>query len=160
MKNEDFPKPSGWRISLSIAMGVGWLIFLIIWLAFFAGDETLGFSLYQNIAIIMISILVVFVILGGSWAAWGLKYIPKEGKEMMKTTGFTSRIVVSIIIPLALIIFWIYWFYFPAENFDPYQNLAILLVSLLAVGGILGSIWAPWGMKQGKKFEDFGKEEK
>jgi hypothetical protein len=150
MDNENFPKPSGWRISLSIGMGIGWLIFLIIWLAFFAGD----YSFYRNIAIIMISILIVFLILGGSWAAWGIKFIPKEGKEILQTQGFKIRVIVSIIIPFAMIIFWIYWFYFLAENFDLYQNFAIFLVSILAVGGILGGMWAPWGMKHGEKFED------
>ena len=154
MNDEDFPKPSGWRISLSIVMSIGWLIFLIVWLAFFAGDYTL----YKNIAIIMISILVLFLILGGSWAAWGLKHMPKEGKEMMRNVGFKSRVVVSIVIPIAMIIFWIYWFYFPAENFGGYQNIAIFLVSLLIVGGILVGIWVPWGIKHGKEFEKFDNE--
>ena len=156
MKNKNMHKPPGWRVSLSIGMGIGWLIFLIIWLAFFAGD----YSAYQNIAIVLISILVVFLILGGSWASWGLKFIPKEGKEMMKAAGFTSRVVVSIIVPLALMIFWIIWFFFFAENFNVYQNIAIFLVSLLAVGGLMGGIWASWGMKHGKKFEKFYSEEK
>lgn len=154
MKDENIPKPIGLRVSLSIGMGVGWLIFLIVWLAFFAGE----YNAYQNIAIILISILVVFLVLGGSWASWGLKYIPKEGKAIMKTAGFTSRIVVSIIVPLALMIFWIIWFFFYAEGFNVYQNIAIFLVSLLAVGGILGGIWAPWSMKHGKKFEKMCEE--
>ena len=152
MNNEDFPKPSGWRISLSIGMSIGWLIFLIVWLAFFAGNYTF----YKNIAIIIISVLVVFLVLGGSWATWGLKNMPKEGKEMMKTEGFRSRVVVSIIIPFLLIIFLIYWFYFSAEDFNPYENIAILLVSLLVSGGILAGIWAPWGMKHSKEFEKCG----
>jgi hypothetical protein len=150
MNDEDFPKPSGWRISLSIGMGIGWLIFIIVWLAFFAGDYTV----YRNIAIIIISILVVFIVLGGSWAAWGLKHIPKEGKQMMKTSGFKSRIVVSIILPFLLIIFLIYWFFFPAEDFDVYQNIAVFLVSILVVGGLLTGVWAPWGMKHSKEFEE------
>jgi magnesium-transporting ATPase (P-type) len=153
MKDEYKPHPPGWKVSLSIATGVGWLIFIIVWLAFFAGNETYDFSGYQNFAVILISILVVFMILGGSWASWGIKQIPKEGKEMMKTAGFASRIVVSIIVPLALMIFWIIWFFFFAEDFNIYQNIAIFLVSILAVGGALGAIWAPWGMKHGKKFE-------
>ena len=145
MKDEDFSKPSGWRVSLSIGMGVGWLIFLIIWLAFFAGD----YSVYKNIAIVLISILIVFMILGGSWAAWGIKFIPKEGKKMAKEQGFTARVVVSVIIPFALMIFLIAWFFFFAEDYNIYQNIAIFLVSLLAVGGILGGMWASWGMKHG-----------
>jgi len=156
MNNENYPNPPGWRISLSIAMGIGWLIFLIVWLAFYAGDYTL----YRNIAIIMISILVLFLILGGSWAQWGLKYMPEEGKEMMKTSGFKGRVVVSIVIPLAWIIFLIYWFYFPAKDFDGYQNIAIFLVSLLVVGGILVGIWVPWGMKHSKEFEKLDKKDK
>ena len=158
MKNEKMYKPSGWRVSLSIVAGIGWLIFLIVWLAFFAGDKTLNFNAYQNFAVILISILVVFIILGGSWASWGIKQIPKEGKEMMKKAGFASRITVSIIIPLALMIFWIIWFFFYAGDFNIYQNIAIFLVSILAVCGILGAIWAPWGMKHGKKFEKMCEE--
>ena len=158
MKNECFPKPSGWRVSLSIVMGVGWLAFVIIWLAFFAGDETYGFSGYQNFAIILISILVVVMVLGGSWASWGIRYIPKEGKEMMKVAGFTSRIIASIIIPIALMIFLIIWFFFYADSFNFYQNIAIVLVSILAIGGILGATWASWGMKHEKKFEKMCKE--
>jgi magnesium-transporting ATPase (P-type) len=155
-KLDDITKPSGWRVSLSIVMGVGWLIFLIIWLAFYAGD----YSIYKNIAIIMISILVLIIILGGSWASWGLRQIPEEGKEMMKKIGFKSRVILSIIIPLALMIFLITWFYFYAEPYNIYQNFAIFLVSILVVGGLLGAMWAPWGMKHGKDFEDVCKEEK
>ena len=151
MNDEDFPNPLGWRISLSIVMSIGWVIFLIVWLAFFAGEYTL----YRNIAIILISILVLVLILGGSWAQWGLKHMPKEGKEMMKTAGFKSRIGASIVIPLAGILFLIYWFYFPAMDFDGYQNIAVFLVSLLLVGGILVGLWVPWGMRHSKEFEKY-----
>ena len=149
MEEEVFKKPPSWKVSLSIVMGIGWLIFVIVWLAFYAE----GYSVYQNFAIILISILVVFLVLGGSWASWGIKQIPKEGKEMMKTAGFTSRVVVSIVVPLAMMIFWIIWFFFYADGFNAYQNIAIFLVTLLGVGGLLGAIWAAWGMKHGKKFE-------
>ena len=153
MKDETH-QPPGWKVSLSIGMGVGWLIFFIVWLAFFAGDYTA----YQNFAIILVSILIVFLVLGGSWASWGMKHIPKEGKEMMKTAGFTGRIIVSIAVPFCLMIFWILWFFFYAESFNIYQNIAIFLVSLLAVGGLLGGTWASWGMKHGKKFEKMCEE--
>jgi peptidoglycan/LPS O-acetylase OafA/YrhL len=152
----DISKPSGWRISLSIVVGVGWLIFLIIWLAFYAGD----YSFNKNIAIILISILVLIIVLGGSWAAWGLKQIPQEGKEMMRKTGFKSRVIASIVIPFALMIFLIIWFYFYADTYNIYQNFAVFLVSILVVGGILGVMWAPWGMKHGKEFDEACKEEK
>jgi len=156
MEKKDIPKPSGWRVSLSIVMGVGWLIFLIIWLAFYAGN----YSFNKNIAIILISILVLIVVLGGSWAAWGLKQIPEEGKEMMRKTGFKTRVIISIFIPFVLMIFLIIWFYFYADNFNIYQNFAVFLVSILVVGGVLGAMWAPWGMKHGKEFDEACKEKK
>ena len=59
-----------WRVSLSIIIGVGWLVFLILWLAFYASD----FNVYQNIAIVLASLLVVGAVLGAAWAPWGMKY--------------------------------------------------------------------------------------
>jgi cation transport ATPase len=156
MEKETAPKPSGWRVTLSIGVSVGWLIFIILWLAFYA----VGYTAYENIAIILVSILLVFLILGASWATWGLRYIPKEGKQMMKLLGFTIRVAVSIAVPFALFIFWIIWFFFYAEGFNIYQNIAIFLVSLLAVGGILGGTWSSWGMRHGKKLEEICDEDK
>jgi hypothetical protein len=57
-------------------MGVGWLVFLILWLAFAAP----GFTLYQNLAIIVVSILIVGAVLGAAWASWGIKYGCRIGK--------------------------------------------------------------------------------
>ena len=66
-----------WRVSLSIIVFFGWLVFLIIWLFFYAVD----FTIYQNIAIVLASILVVMGTLGASWASWGLKYGRKPSKR-------------------------------------------------------------------------------
>ncbi len=60
----------GWRVALSIIVGVGWLAFLILWLFFYAGD----FNIYQNIAVFIVSILVLGGVMGAAWASWGLKY--------------------------------------------------------------------------------------
>jgi hypothetical protein len=66
-----------WRVVLSIVMGVGWFVFLLLWLFFFAG----AFTIYQNIAIILVSILVVAGVLGAAWAPWGIKYARKYKKK-------------------------------------------------------------------------------
>jgi len=156
-KLEDISHPSGWRVSLSIIAGVAWLIFVIVWLAFYAGD----YNVYRNIAIVLISILVLIVVLGVPWAVWAIRHIPEEGRRMMKAAGFASRVAISIVIPFALLIFLIVWFYQYASDFNIYQNVAVFLVSVLAVGGVMGVIWAPWGMKHGKDFEkECCKEEK
>jgi len=53
-------KGLGWRVSLSIISGVGWLCFIILWLAFFAGDH----SAYRNLAVLLASIMLIGGILG------------------------------------------------------------------------------------------------
>ena len=150
-KNRDL----GWKPSISIIVGVGWLIFVIIWLAFYATD----YSWEKNLAILLLSILIVFLLIGGMWAIWSLRMIPKRGWEMFKISGFRWRILTSIILPFAAIIFLIIWFWYYAEPYSVWQNIAVLLVTLLAIGGIIGAIWARWDMKHGhemKKCEEIG----
>jgi hypothetical protein len=142
-------KGLGWRSSLSIIVGVGWLVFIIIWLAFYAGDYT-G---YQNVSIFILSILIMIIILGIPWAQWGLKHHTKEEKEMWKTAGFRGRVWMSMILMFIFVIFLIYWFWYQAVSYNIYQNIAIFIVSILIIGGVLGAAWAPWGIKHGDKFE-------
>jgi hypothetical protein len=58
------------RVSLSIIVSIGWLVFLVLWFAFYASDYTV----YQNIAIVLASVLIIGAILGASWASWSIKY--------------------------------------------------------------------------------------
>lgn len=143
-------KGFGWRVSLSILVGVGWLIFLVMWLAFYAGN----YNWEKNVAILLFSVLAVGLVLGAPWTIWGMKYRKMKEHEMWKTKGFKWRCWLSMIIAFVLFIFLIIWFWYFAEPYNVYQNIAILIVSLLIVGGVMGAAWAPWGMKHGKKFED------
>ena len=76
----------------------------------------------------------------------------KEQKEMMETPGFGWRVSLSIIVSIGWIVFLILWLFFSAEGYTMYQNIAIVLVSILVVGAVLGAAWAPWGMKYGHKY--------
>ena len=140
----------GWQVSLSILGGVGWLVFLIIWLFFFASD----YSLYQNIAIVLGSVLVIGLVIGSPWAVWGLRQQTEKEKAMWKIKGFRWRIWVSVILFFVLMVFLILWFYVYADNWSPYQNFAIFIVSILIAGGIVAAMWAPWGMRYDKMCED------
>jgi hypothetical protein len=147
----------GWRPSISILVSVSWLIFVILWLAFYASD----YSWEKNLAIILFSILIIFLFLAGMWAIWSLRMIPKKSWEIFKISGFRWRILISIVLPFAAMIFLIIWFWYYGEPYSVWQNIAVLLVVLLAIGGILGSIWARWSMKHGnemKKFDKIGEE--
>ena len=147
-------KNYGLKPSFSIIISVGWLVFLIAWFAFYAGN----FSYEKNIAIILLSILVLIVLVGGMWAFYAIKMIPKPGRQMFKLFGFRWRIYSSIIIPLLGLIFLIIWFWFLAEPFNVWQNIAMFLIIILIIGGCLGVIWTRWGMMHEKDFEKFGSE--
>lgn len=69
------------RVALSIISFFGLLIFLIIWLAFYAGS----YNAYQNLAVIIVSTLVFFAIMGSSWASWGMKHGPAMERKYGKT---------------------------------------------------------------------------
>jgi hypothetical protein len=62
-------------------------------------------------------------------------------EEMMKSKGFGIRFAVSIISIVGWIIFLIVWLFFYASNYDIYQNIAIIIVSLLILGGIKAVVW-------------------
>ena len=142
-------KELGFKPSLSIIIGVGWLIFLIIWFAFYASD----YIWEKNIAIIMLSTVIMFLLLGGMWAIYGIKKIPPKEKEIFDISGFRLRILLSIILPFLSMIFLIIWFWFCAQPYSVWQNIAVLLVTILVNGGVLGSIWARWGIKHSHKFD-------
>ncbi len=143
-------KELGWKPSFSIIVGVGWLIFLIIWLAFHPEN----YSGEKIFAIILLGTLVMFVLLGGTWAMYGISKIPAKDKEMFKIAGFKWRVVLSIVLPFISMIFLILWFWFSDEtSYDIWQHIAVILVILLINGGILGAVWARWGIKHSDKFD-------
>jgi hypothetical protein len=145
---KEIPQGMGWKVSLSIIGGVGWLVFLILWLFFYASN----YLWEKNVAIFLLSLLVMGCILGLPWMIWGIHHRTELEKEMWRTKGFRWRVWLSMILALIVIIFLIYWFWYLAEPYTLYQNLAIIIVSILIAGGIIGASWAPWGMKYGDTF--------
>jgi amino acid transporter len=77
----------------------------------------------------------------------------KEYKRPEDTPGFAWRVSLSIIVFFALIVFLVVWLFFYADAFTLYQNLAVLLAAILIFIGIMGSAWAHWGIRYGRKFE-------
>ena len=64
----------GWRIALSIVAFLSLIVFIIIWLFFFAG----GYNVYQNIAVVIVAFLVFFgvgaLLWATMWMRWGRKW--------------------------------------------------------------------------------------
>jgi hypothetical protein len=75
-ENQETPPGLAPRVIVSIIVLFGFIIFSIIYVAFFAAS----YSLFQKIAVILVAVLVATAILGVMWASWGIKY----GKEWEK----------------------------------------------------------------------------
>jgi hypothetical protein len=75
-EKREMPPGLALRVTVSIVVLFGGLIFAIIYVAFFASS----FSLFQKIAVILVALLAVIAILGVMWASWGIK-LGKEWKE-------------------------------------------------------------------------------
>lgn len=72
----------------------------------------------------------------------------KDEGDIVESPGLHWRISLSIIMGVGWLAFLILWFFFYAQNFSLYQNIAVFFASLLIIGGILGAAWAPWGMRR------------
>lgn len=59
----------GSRVSGTVIIGVCWIVFIILFFAFFAGN----FNLWQNLAISIASIIISAGIIGAMWAKWALE---------------------------------------------------------------------------------------
>jgi len=56
------------KTALSLGAGIIWFIFLILWLYFLAE----GFSVYRNLAIIFLSVLVLGIVNAVVWIPFGI----------------------------------------------------------------------------------------
>lgn len=63
----------------------------------------------------------------------------------MKT--LSRKIAVSIITGVGWLIFVLAWIGFYWGNFSILQNLVVLAISLLVIGGINGVVWTSWGLQ-------------
>ena len=66
----------------------------------------------------------------------------------MRPEGMGWRVGVSIVTFFGAIITVILWLFFYAGGYNAYQNIAVVVVILLAFIAIMGATWASWGMRQ------------
>ncbi len=63
------PKPDVKRIYASIAVAFAWLLFLALWLFYYATN----YNLIQNLGIGLASLVVAGIILVEMWVPWAMK---------------------------------------------------------------------------------------
>ncbi|HKS59649.1 MAG TPA: hypothetical protein VJS68_02600 [Thermoplasmata archaeon] len=65
----------GWRVAVSITSVFGWLSFLLLFWAFWAGM----FSSWQTVAVLSVSLLTFVAVNGAAWGSWGVRVSPSAG---------------------------------------------------------------------------------
>ncbi len=65
--------------------------------------------------------------------------------------GMGWRVGISILTFFGSLIGIILWLFFYAQNFNVYQNIAVVVVILIGFIAIMGATWASWGMKQAQR---------
>lgn len=64
------PKPETGRVYATIIVGMGWLLFLALWLFFYAES----YSVIQNLGIFLASLVLVGVLVVLLWVPWSMKH--------------------------------------------------------------------------------------
>ncbi len=59
-----------WRASASILLLTAWLVFILLYAAFWSSH----FDLFQNIVLFFASLVVLFGALATLWASWGMRF--------------------------------------------------------------------------------------
>ena len=72
-RHHDYPVLGGLRRRILISIGAftGWISLLLLYLAFWAA----GFSLFQDIVVVVVSLLVLAAVLLGAWISFGLRFM-------------------------------------------------------------------------------------
>jgi len=119
----------GTRPKATVGLFFLWILLLTVWMWFFANN----YSLNQNVAAVLFSLAIFCAIIIGIWYSWTRSR--DEGPE----SWFSIGLAFAWVLTLSL------WFWFFADYFDIYQNIAIFLVSLLAMAAISGATqWMKW----------------
>ena len=146
------------KAGFSGAVAIGWLVFVILFLAFPTLFSMEDFSTNKKFAIIILSILIMAVLLGGMWLYWSMQMMSKKDWELFKIKGFKWRIIGTLFFLFALLIVLIYGFWYIWTDFSFWQYVAIFIVVILVSGGLMGVVWAPWSAKNKDEMEKYGKE--
>ncbi len=119
----------GWKARTSAASGVVWIIFLIVWIIFYAGY----YGIYENIGIGLASLLLI-------GALNVLLWVPTVGE------GRGAR--VSALGGIGWLTFLVLWLPFANDfalvySINVYQNVAIILASFLIMLIVVIAPWSP-----------------
>ena len=135
-----------WRTYLSVGGGLGWLAFIALWWLFM-GDE---YDNYQNLAVSLISLMVMAGILGAAWLTWARKH-DMDFRTQVAVPGFWSRVTASVVIFFGLTLAALYWLWNMAGDYNLCQNLGLFLLLFVILAATMLPLWMRWGMRYGPR---------
>jgi len=138
---DDRPEGVMWRTVVTVTVGLGWLIWLLLWWAFWSDDYTVA----QKFAVSIMSLMVVGGVTGAIWIPFSMRH--GDDRDGWKEEGLTWRIIVSMAVFIALAVFIVYMLFFPWKDFDWCQSIVIIIVVLLAGAIVMTPLW----IKRGKR---------
>jgi len=118
-------KPS-WR---TVAMGLGGLVWLILWWTQWSGGYTVaqkGYTVAQNLAVTLVTILAV----AGLWILLSLGGWP---------LGRGARIVILLVTGLGFGLAYLLWG--PWKDMGPWGSLAIVIVVVIVFALVTAPVW-------------------
>jgi len=117
-----------WRMAFSAVTALTWFGFIIAWL-FFLADE---FSILQNIGILILSVVVLATMNAPVWITFAnvIEDVPRttHGNKVRPWAGGVLALAWAVGVGLWLLLY--------AGDYSLYQNLAVLILSVVPIGAI------------------------
>lgn len=59
-----------WRVGATVLLITGWLVFLLVYAFFWSGP----YSLFQDVIVVIVSLVALGGGMAGVWASWGMRF--------------------------------------------------------------------------------------
>lgn len=73
--------------------------------------------------------------------------VPGAAHAARDASRMRLPVLLSILGPIVWMVFTLLYVGFWANGFSLFQSFVVVLVSLLILGGVMGSIWTVWGLR-------------
>ena len=143
---DEKPEGAKWRGIVSSFLGVGWLVWALLYWFFWSEDMEIS----QKMAVMVMSLLVLGTAMGALWIPWSRKFPSEEGYSWWMP-GFGWRVVVSTIVGVGSMLFIAWWLWTQGEGYSLCQSCVVIIVVLIVVGALMGVMWGRKRMKVTKK---------
>ena len=132
-----------WRTVFTVVVGLGWLVWLLLWWAFWSPDMEVA----RKFAVAIVSAMVMGGLLAAVWLPYSMRWAPEEERRQWRVRGFRARVVGSALVFVGLAALVVYWLWFPGKDYDICQSFVVIIVVLIVGMALMAPMWMRWGMR-------------